>query len=320
VDLRITTDIQGLERVAPPGISITAFPARAIPQRWKRNFALLRAALRSDHLLINFFLPELMFFTFFLSIIPFHRCRITTLDFFIGNPKAWMRPIVGWSLSRVSRFLVYFRDSSYYESLLGLPRAKFFYVPFKINAFELVRDTPATDEGYVFSGGRSRRDFATFFAAVGPLGYPVKMVTGDKADLGPNGSSIDGLQVPANVEILSGDSSPELFVRTLAASRFVVIPLVRDSTTQAGIGAYLQAMAQRKCVIVSSGLGVSDVLTGEEAIVVPAGDVEALRAAIRNAWEDASLRERYAENAWKYAFPLGGEDQLRASLLRALPV
>ena len=78
-------------------------------------------------------------------------------------------------------------------------------------------------------------------------------------------------------------------------------------------------MAQRKCVIVSSGLGVSDVLTGNEAIVVPAGDVLALRNAIQSAWEDSALRNRYAEAAYNYAFPLGGEDALRRSVLQSLP-
>src|ERR1019366_6362124 len=102
---RITTDIHGLERVAPAGVVVSAFPAQSNPDRWRRNFALLRSALGSDHLVIHFLLPEVMFFALFLFVTPFHRCRLTTLDFFIGEPGQWIKPVVRWSLSRVSRFL-----------------------------------------------------------------------------------------------------------------------------------------------------------------------------------------------------------------------
>lgn len=317
--MRLVTDIQGMERVVPPEVAVAAYSADLIPSRAKRNFLLLLAALRSDHLAIHFRLPEVIFFTLFLFIIPFHRCRLTTLDFFIGQPRGWMLPLIRWSLGRVSRFLVYFRDSSIFEQMLDLPRSKFYYVPFKVNAFELIQATPARDEGYIFSGGRSRRDFATFFAAVQPLGYPVKLVTSGEEDLTPHGSSMRGLSVPDNVEILRKDSSAEFFVNCMAGARLVVIPIVRDSTTQAGIGVYLQALALHKCLVISSGLGVSDVLTEGQAMIVPPGDVQALRDAIEKAWRGDALRERYAEAGYRYATPLGAEDELRRSVWKALP-
>ncbi len=317
--MRIATDISGLERVVPPHVSVTAYSAESVPNRWKRNLALLLAALRSDHLVIHFMLPEVMFFATFLFLIPFHSCRLTTLDFFIGEPAPSLLPFVRWSLRRVTRFLVYFRDSSMFEGLLGLPAERFHYVPFKINARELILATPVRDDGYIFSGGRSRRDFATFFAAVEPLGYPVKLVTSEETELTSNGCSLRGLKVPDNVEILRHDSSAAFFVRCLAGARLVVIPILKGTTTQAGIGVYLQAMAQRKCVIVSAALGVSDVLQSGQAIVVPAGDAAALSAAIRQVWEDADLRSRYAETGYRYAIELGGEDELRRSIWMALP-
>jgi glycosyltransferase involved in cell wall biosynthesis len=98
----------------------------------------------------------------------------------------------------------------------------------------------------------------------------------------------------------------------------VVIPIVPDSTTQAGIGVYLQAMALGKCVIASTSLGVSDVLT-DQAIIVPAGDADALRRAIERAWNDDQYRARFAETGRRYALPLGGEDELRRSVLASLP-
>jgi glycosyltransferase involved in cell wall biosynthesis len=298
---------------------VVTIPARHVPGRWKRNFLLLISAVRSQHLVIHFSLPEVIFFSVFLTLIPFHRCRITTLDFFAGEVRPWLLPPVRWSLKRVSRFLVYFRDSTVFEDVLGIPKWKFHYVPFKINGYELIRAAQSHDNGYVFSAGRSRRDFACLFSAVKDLGYPVKLLTGEESELTPHGSSLQHLAVPENVEILRGDSNMAYFVELLAGARLVVIPLVRDSKTQAGIGVYLQAMAARKCVIVSSGLGVSDVLTGGQAMIVPAGDPFALQAAIQGAWEDRDLRERYAEAAARYALPLGDEDELRRSIINSLP-
>ena len=280
---------------------------------------LLVSALSSEHLVIHFNLVEVIFFSTALFLIPFNRCRITTLDFFAADIQPWMRPLVRWSLRRVARFLVYFKDSSVFEELFHLPRSKFHYIPFKVNALELIRASTLNDGDYIFSGGRSRRDFATFFEAVANSGYPVKLLTGEESDLAPNGSSLGGLVVPENVELLRKDSSAADFVRLLAGARIVVIPLLKNTRTQAGIGVYLQAMAARKCVIVSSGLGVSDVLSEDLAIIVPAGDTDALRMAIKRAWEDKNLRERYGASAANYALALGGEDQLRKSVLNALP-
>jgi len=323
--LRIVTDIQGLERVAPPGTEVQCFSASDYPGTWSRRWFLLRAALGAQHLVVHFSLPDILFFTILFAIIPFHGCRLTTLDLFLGNlQRGRLQPLIRWSLSRVDRFLVYFKDSSIYEQNLSIPRAKFHYIPFKINAIEIIRKTPVTDGGYIFCGGRSRRDFATLFAAVEPLGYPVKVVTSVHSEMTPHGSSLEGLRVPPNVEIFANDQSAEFFVRTMASSRLVVLPILRDSTTQAGIGVYLQGMALGKCVIVSSGLGVSDVLAPEAsgqatAWIVEAGNPLKLREAIEQAWNDDGLRQSYGEAAARYALPLGGEDELRRSVLAALP-
>jgi glycosyltransferase involved in cell wall biosynthesis len=318
--VKVTTNIRGLERVAATGVSVAEFAAETVPQRWKRNLLLLRSALDADHLVIHFDLPDVIFFAGLLFLAPLNRCRITTLDFFVGELPRWANPAVGWCLNRVARFLVYFKDTAATAARFRIPAARFHYIPFKINGYEIICATPATDEGYIFSGGRSRRDFATLFAAVEGLSCPLKLLVGKESDLGPNGSSLAGLKIPANVELLRNDASMDCFIRMLSGARLVIVPILRGSTTQAGIGVYLQAMAAGKCLIVSSGLGVSDVISNEQAMIVPAGDPAALRTAIEQAWNDPILRDRYAHAARQYALPLGGEDELRKSILRSLPL
>jgi glycosyltransferase involved in cell wall biosynthesis len=260
-----------------------------------------------------------MFFAAALFLFPFHRCRFTTFDFFVGRCAGLRFRAVRWSLNRIDRLLVYFKDSRVFEDMFGLPASKFKYVPCKINSIELIRQKHPVTGDYVFCGGQSRRDFATFFAAVEPLGFPVKIVTSTEQEMNRHGSSMAGLRIPANVEVLTHDRSADFFVSMMAGARFVVIPVVRDTITQAGIGVYMQAMALGKCVIVSSGLGVSDVLQGDEAIIVPAGDVEALRRAIERAWNDSDLRDRFAQTGQRYALASGGEAEICRSILAALP-
>ena len=317
--MKVTTDIRGLARVTGPETEVFEFSSEQVPGRWKRNVLLLSSALRSQHLVIHFSLPEVMFFAIFLFLVPFNKCRITTLDLFVGDLPLWAMPFVRWCTNRVSRFLVYFRDTTATSLRFHIPAARFQYIPFKVNGYELIRATPTRDAGYIFSGGRSRRDFATFFAAVNSLGYPVKLVVGNESELPANGSSLLGLKVPGNVELLNTNVNMEHFVNLLCGARLVVVPILRDSTTQAGIGVYLQAMAAGKCLIISSGLGVNDVITDDQAMIVPAGDADALREAIRRAWNDEVLRQRYAEAGMRFALPLGGEDELRRSILRSLP-
>lgn len=313
--MRIATDIHGMKRVAGAGNPVTCLTGG---NRWLRNLRLAVAAARSDYLIVHFELDHVIFFAVFLALVPGHRCRMVTLDMFLPRVRPWLRPVTRWALRRVARFMVYFKDVDALAEKFAIPKDRFHYVPFKINRYETIVKTKPCDDGYIFCGGRSRRDFTTFFQAVETLGYPVKLLTGTEAEINIQGSSLAGLRMPSNVERLGNDADMDYFVRVMAGARLVVLPLARDSGVQAGIGVYLMAMALRKCVIVSESLGVSDVLT-DQAIVIPAGDAAALRRAIQTAWENPALREEYAGRGYRYAMPLGGEDRLRQSILEALP-
>ena len=320
--MQIVTEIPALPRVARHGTQVACFPPDGRSNRWLRNCRILVAALRADYLIIHFSVPEVVFFCGLLALIPGVHCRVVTLDLFVEKlfsrrTPLWT-PLVIWSLGRVHRFLVYFRDTRLFEERLGIPQERFRYVPYKINAYELVARQAVSDEGYIFCGGRSRRDFAALFAAAGDLGYPVKLITSRESELGVHGSSLRGAAVPPNVTLLQDDPSIRFFVETAARARLVVLPILKGAVTQTGIGVYLIAMALGKCVIISSGLGVSDVLAEDQAMIVPAGDPAALRSAIEQAWNDPALRARYAEAGRRYALPLGGEDQLGESILAAL--
>ena len=311
--MRIVTDIAGLERVAPPGVNVS-FVEPGHP------FALARQAFAADWLIVHFDVRQILILTTLLALWPFHRCKIVTLDFFAVNPSPRLLPWLRWSLRRIHLLLVYFRDFAPFAALYGLPLARFRYVPFKVNSWELVQQATPTDEGFIFVGGRSRRDFATLFAAVAPLGYPVKILTAHEPDILPHGSSLAGLTIPPNVELLYNDSDNRFFVDLASRARLVVLPIRADAKIQAGIGVYLLSMALQKCVIISRCLGVDDVLAPGLAVIVDPGDAAQLRHQIEYFWLHAEERQAIATRARDYAFSLGGEDHLRRSILTAIGV
>src|SRR5262249_29494819 len=114
--MRIVSDINGLERVAGPDTEVLTFEESRYPARWARNLRLFKASLGADYLIIHFQLSEIVFFGVLLFLIPFHHCRLVTLDFFVEKPKSWQLPPVRWALGRVHKLLVYFRDSSRYQA------------------------------------------------------------------------------------------------------------------------------------------------------------------------------------------------------------
>jgi glycosyltransferase involved in cell wall biosynthesis len=314
----IVTNLKNLARVAAPGVTVRTFSAADIPNRWKRIWLLFRQGRSAQHLVLHFDIGDLAILSALFILSGGKRPHITTLDMFAGDPQGWKRRYVRWCVRRVDCFLVYFRDTRAVEQVLDAAPERFHYVPFKINAVDRIRATTPEEQPYIFSGGRSRRDFHTLFDAVRDLPYRVKILTSEEAAMNPHGSTMEGLQVPANVEISRRDWDQPYFIEEMAKAKLVVIPLVKGVSTQAGIGVYIQAMALHKCVIISEGLGVDDVLT-DQAVIIPAGDVDALRNAIVRYWENDALRAEVAERGYRYALPLGGEGELARSVLAALP-
>jgi glycosyltransferase involved in cell wall biosynthesis len=208
-------------------------------------------------------------------------------------------------------------DSAGYERHDRIPKHKFRYVPFKVNRYERVLATPTRDDGYVFCGGNTRRDFATLIAAARQLSCPFKIVTMREAVIGSHGSSLDERDLPPNIEVIRHDGS-DSFLDFIAAARVVALPIKKANISASGIGVYLASMALGKCVVISEGPAVNGVVPDGAAVIVPAEDPAALRAAIDKAWSDEPFRARVAAAGQAYARQLGGEDRLCESVAQVL--
>jgi glycosyltransferase involved in cell wall biosynthesis len=262
-------------------------------------------------------------------MFPWKRKPLVAVDLVLRKPRGLRRRLGALvrrlPLGRVDHFIHYFRDISGYTKYFGIPPARSSYVPFKVNNRDRHPSSLEVREDYVFTMGRSLRDYDTFIRAVVELPYPAAIPEFSFQDFEGRDRSFRWTRqnLPKQLTILPDSGSPEDLVRNLAKARLVVIPTQASSLCASGLSTYLDAMYLGKCVIMSRGPGASDLLT-DQALLVPPHDVAALRSAIRSAWEDDTLRRRTAEAGRAYALSLGGEAELLQRIfqeaLTALPV
>jgi hypothetical protein len=150
---------------------------------------------------------------------------------------------------------------------------------------------PAGDDGSVFAGGESLRDYGPLLAAA--CGLPARVTIASSSIAGPT---------PENV--VAGRVPHERFGALLRGCRVVVVPLARGIERSAGQQTYLNAMAAGKLVIVTDSPGARDYVDdGVTGLVVPPGDATALRQALEwclddgNAAEHDAMRRRAVEQA-----------------------
>jgi glycosyltransferase involved in cell wall biosynthesis len=248
------------------------------------------------------------------------RCRLVSMDTVLPIPltdtiaQRLALRLKQYLFGQVERFIEYFKAVDGYVRHYAIPRERFRYVPFKVNRYEQVLRTPTCDEGWIFCGGRTRRDFKTLFDAVRDLPLRVKVVT---MDARAHGSQLDLSAAPPNVDVVWHDGS-DTFLEYIAKARFAVIPIVRENISASGIGVYLACMALGKAVVISNGPAVEGVLPAGAAVVVPPGDVAALRTAIATVHRDDALREAVANAGKRYALALGSDEQLCRSVADVL--
>jgi glycosyltransferase involved in cell wall biosynthesis len=276
----------------------------------------------ADVLLLNGDLALVYRLCFYFAVRPWRRKAFIVVDLVLGYPEtasARLQCVVKKALlRRVNHFINYFKHSAGYARFYGITPERSSFVHFKPNIRHRYDTVPVYDGEYVLCFGRSRRDYDTFFRAVAELPFPAAIPEPDFAQLNSNGSKFSYQldRLPPNVTLLKDDKTPEAMIRTIVGAKIVALPIVKNNLL-AGVSVYLDAMLLGKCVIITEGAGISDVLTNE-ALFVPAGDAARLARTIRLAWENDELRLRTAQSGYRHAASLGGESELRLRILNAL--
>lgn len=162
-------------------------------------------------------------------------------------------------------------EMGYYERLLGYPRERMEFCPVGVHDPGVFGRQPAAGGGYVFSGGRSDRDYRTLFEAVAGLGC--------RAEVRTQPFALRGLTAPPNVRVGGMAGYAELG-EALAGARCVVVPL-QEVRHAAGLSLIVLAMAAGRPVIATRAGGAEEYVThGENGLLVEPGDAAGLREAI----------------------------------------
>jgi glycosyltransferase involved in cell wall biosynthesis len=255
-------------------------------------------------------------------LFPF-RFKIVSVDLIVRTPESFAGRIRTFALKlllkRVHRFILYFKDLRGCERFYGIGQDRARFVPFKVNALKEIRCRPADEPGageYVMCAGRTMRDVKTFVAAMANVECPGILHQQPGDVMAAHGTNVWHDALPPNLKLVIDDSySHDVFLDFIAKARLVVIPRYQNDIGPAGIATYLVAMAMNKCVIISDGPGVGDVLN-DEAVIVPPEDAAALARQIELLWNDDARRREIAARGNKYAEQAGGDDRLYRDVLR----
>ncbi|HEX4049408.1 MAG TPA: glycosyltransferase [Steroidobacteraceae bacterium] len=275
----------------------------------------LRKALRRSDLLIIDCRGLVIYKLAALLFLPWNRTTLVAVDIVLRKPLTARHKatalIKRHLLKRVDHFLHYFRDLTGYSSFFGVSESRSSYVPFKSNLYG--EEIPANQfsEDYIFAMGLSLRDYDTFIRAIAGLPYPAAIPRHSLMHFEgrPHDFRWQPGNLPPNLQLLPDGGTQRELIEHLSKARIVVVPIQGHSLCASGISTYLDAMYLGKSVIITEGPGASDLLTNQ-ALLVPAHDVAALIFAIKQLWEDNSLREAIATAGHAYARALGNESAL----------
>jgi glycosyltransferase involved in cell wall biosynthesis len=152
---------------------------------------------------------------------------------------------------------------------------------------------PSTDNGRVFAGGNSLRDYRPLIAAARSIDAPVDIVTTvlDPGDLGP---------LAGNLTI--GPRPQAEYDEMLRAAAVVVVPLAAREDRASGQTTYANAMARGKAIVITDTPGVRDYISdGETGLIVAPGDEDAMAGAVCRLLADHAERARIGAAAREHA-------------------
>jgi glycosyltransferase involved in cell wall biosynthesis len=276
---------------------------------------LLWLARNADAVVLDNGYRYMMTFCFFKMLSPW-RFKLVLADFNLYAPETLASKAAAAlkriALKGVDRFAQLFKDTRGYHRLFGIDPARNRYLPFKVNGWEAGLDKYVADPctgSYVICVGRTYRDHQTYIEAMRLCGLPGVLLV-------PPGGPEASYDLPPNLKLeIHSDGKSETFINWIKGAAVVVIPRFANAISPNGISTYLTAMGASRCVVVSRGPGVEDLLRGEAIPVCPEQPM-CLAEAVESAWEDLELRRSVAQKGRQYAEKMQGERRYMSGLMQ----
>jgi glycosyltransferase involved in cell wall biosynthesis len=242
------------------------------------------------------------------SILPGARKRHVMIDCLwdlqAGTARAWWKRVrLGLAARSVHRFVVWAtHEIEDYAQAFGVPREKLVYVPFHTTVHDYEYDI--RDDGYLFAGGNSGRDYRPLIEAVRPLDLPV-WIASTKASL------FRGIEMPAHVRI--EPTSPAGFRQAMAGASMVVIAMQSGLLHSGGQQTCLNAMYMGKPTIaIGRKWAIDFIEDGVTGLIVDYDDPAGLRQAITWILNNPEAARGMGERARDYAAAFTTERTMRA--------
>ena len=180
---------------------------------------------------------------------------------------------------------------------LGVPRDHLTFIPYGIDArFFQSADSPHTEELIASIGRDMGRDYPTLFKAAERSTHKFSVFAGQK-NIPP------GTSIPPNVSVLYNKGNVDvrdLYTHTrivAVVSKDIDIP---DGSDCSGQTVILEALAAGKAVIATHRPWMTDYLVdGEDFVVVPPNDPDAINRAIDSLWDDTEKRKRLVASGYQ---------------------
>jgi glycosyltransferase involved in cell wall biosynthesis len=205
-------------------------------------------------------------------------------NFNLGSlPGGWKRALAGRILRRVDRFVVHASGEIVsYAKWLGVKENRFCFVPLQIGGIETPKPSPIPAP-YIVSMGSANRDYKTLVEAISGTG--IRTVIISKMDEINNLPERPELMKLANLTLDECHS-------ILSGARLSVVPIA-NTETASGQVTFTTSMRMGIPTIANRSVGTVDYIRdGETGLLVPPGDVTALRRAIGSLWRNETLRDQ----------------------------
>lgn len=175
------------------------------------------------------------------------------------------------------------RQPRTYAQHFNLPEDLFIFIPYKATHSKTEHRTLPT-LNYIFAGGNTRRDYKTLSEAV--RGTNVTLIISTSRM-----SIINSIQETSNIIPLTAVEPS--YSKLMAASRFVIVPMLPTGIRGAGETNYCNSMWHGKAVITMDDMSAEDyVVEGETGYIVPHGDVALLQKRILHLWNNREKAEQ----------------------------
>ena len=316
---RWVTNFGHLRRYAhePDSIEETGFNADG---SWGDTWRMFRAARGADAVVLNIASIAVLKLCMLRWIMPWTRWKLISVDILLARPVTPRQKFMAWAkrvlLRRVDLFILYFHDLADYDRYYGISPARTRFVPFKSNSWEKLPPASelSNDGEYIFTAGRTMRDLKTFVEAMRLVPYPAVLMhlKGENVE---HGTQVPNDSLPSNVKLLEHDGNRATWIERMRRAKIVVIPILPATISSSGIGTSIDAMAMRKCIVITDGQSTRGLIS-DQAMVVPAQDPVAMAEAVRRGWEDAGFRVAIADRARRHAETLAGEERLHRDVAR----